>query len=95
VKEPVTSPTYTIASEYPGRLTLHHIDLYRITDEEEFLQLGLEEALDGDGVSVIEWPDRAGSQLPETAFTIRLRVNDDGSRSIDIPRRLVAGGARR
>ncbi len=85
VSEPVTSPTYTIVSEYPGRLILYHVDLYRIHDEEEFLQLGLEEVFGGDGVCVIEWPERAGSELPDAAMRIRLHANRDGSRSIDVP----------
>lgn len=94
VNEPVTSPTYTIVSEYPGRLMLYHIDLYRITDEEEFLQLGLDDVFGSDGVCVIEWPERAGSQLPDAAIRIRLRVNDDGSRSIDVPQRLIPSRVR-
>ncbi len=91
VVETVTSPTYTIVSEYAGRLILYHIDLYRITGEEEFLQLGLEEVLDGDGVCIVEWPERAWSQLPEAAMTVRLRVNGDGSRTLCLPESLVGG----
>lgn len=61
----VTSPTFTIVHEYRGgRLPIYHIDLYRIRNENEAVDLGLEEYLPGDGVTVIEWPDRIPSLLP-------------------------------
>ncbi|HEX4139258.1 MAG TPA: tRNA (adenosine(37)-N6)-threonylcarbamoyltransferase complex ATPase subunit type 1 TsaE [Candidatus Methylacidiphilales bacterium] len=61
----VTSPTFTIIHEYRGgRLPLYHIDLYRIRSEKEAVDLGLEEYLPSDGVTVIEWPDRIPSLLP-------------------------------
>jgi tRNA threonylcarbamoyladenosine biosynthesis protein TsaE len=61
----VTSPTFTIVHEYcGGRLPLYHIDLYRIQNEKEAIDIGLEEYLPGDGVTVIEWPDRIASILP-------------------------------
>lgn len=89
VTETVTSPTYTIVSEYEGRLALHHIDLYRVSGEEEFLQLGVEESIYADGVSLIEWPQRAAGALSPDATTIEIRINDDGSRSIAGPRALL------
>jgi tRNA threonylcarbamoyladenosine biosynthesis protein TsaE len=61
----VTSPTFTLIHEYRGgRLPIYHIDLYRIRSEKEAVDLGLEEYLPGDGVTVIEWPDRIPSLLP-------------------------------
>jgi len=61
----VTSPTFTIVHEYlGGRLTMYHIDLYRIQGEKEAVDIGLEEYLPGDGVTVIEWPERIASLLP-------------------------------
>jgi len=61
----VTSPTFTIVHEYfGGRLPLYHIDLYRIQTEKEAVDIGLEEYLPGDGVTVIEWPERIASILP-------------------------------
>ena len=53
----VTSPTFTIVQEYPGRVTLYHVDLYRL-EEREVDDLGLEELVLGDGVVAIEWADR-------------------------------------
>jgi tRNA threonylcarbamoyladenosine biosynthesis protein TsaE len=61
----VTSPTFTLVHEYRGgRLPLYHIDLYRIQSEKEAVDIGLEEYLPGDGVTVIEWPERIASLLP-------------------------------
>ena len=61
----VTSPTFTLIHEYlGGRLPLYHIDLYRIPGEKEAIDLGIEEYLPSDGVTVIEWPERIASILP-------------------------------
>jgi tRNA threonylcarbamoyladenosine biosynthesis protein TsaE len=61
----VTSPTFTLIHEYlGGRLPLYHIDLYRIRSEKEAIDMGLEEYLPGNGVTIIEWPDRIPSLLP-------------------------------
>ncbi len=71
----VTSPTFTIIHEYRGgRLPLYHIDLYRIRSEKEAVDLGLEEYLPGDGVTVIEWPDRIPTLLPPQARHWELQV---------------------
>jgi len=61
----VTSPTYTIVHEYQGgRLPIYHLDLYRIENERAAEQAGLEEYLPGNGVTIIEWPERIASLLP-------------------------------
>src|SRR5471032_2989707 len=61
----VTSPTFTIVHEYRGgRLPLYHLDLYRLKSEGDGIDIGLEEYLPSDGVTVIEWPDRLASILP-------------------------------
>ena len=61
----VTSPTFTIVHEYlGGRLPMYHIDLYRIQSEKDAIDIGIEEYLPSDGVTVIEWPDRIASILP-------------------------------
>jgi tRNA threonylcarbamoyladenosine biosynthesis protein TsaE len=71
----VTSPTFTIVHEYRGgRLTMYHIDLYRIQGEKEAIDIGLEEYLPGDGVTVIEWPERIASILPPQTQHWRLEV---------------------
>ena len=65
VRGDVTSPSFTIVHEYRGgRLPMYHIDLYRIRNEKDAIHIGLEEYLPGDGVTVIEWPERIASILP-------------------------------
>ena len=54
----VTSPTYTLINEYPGRYPLFHVDLYRIENQVDLEDIGLDEMLYDDGVIVIEWADR-------------------------------------
>lgn len=54
----VTSPTYTLINEYPGRCPLYHIDLYRLDATADFEDIGLDEALYGEGVAAIEWAER-------------------------------------
>ena len=66
------SPTFVIAARYKGRLTVHHIDLFRVQDPLEAWDLGLEEYLDDDAVCVVEWADRAASLFPSTALWISL-----------------------
>jgi tRNA threonylcarbamoyladenosine biosynthesis protein TsaE len=58
VRDVINSPTFTILKEYRGRLPLYHFDLYRIEDPEELLALGFEDYFGGDGVCVVEWPER-------------------------------------
>jgi len=61
--------------EYSGRLSLFHLDLYRLSGEEEVEDLGLTDYLYGEGVCVIEWPDRLGSLLPVQHLDIVLRYD--------------------
>jgi tRNA threonylcarbamoyladenosine biosynthesis protein TsaE len=73
VKEIVTSPTYTIVSEYEGALPLYHIDAYRLLGDEDFENCGAAELLAADGVSVIEWSERLSS-LPDGVQTIEIEI---------------------
>jgi tRNA threonylcarbamoyladenosine biosynthesis protein TsaE len=66
----VTSPSYTIVNEYPGRLPLHHIDLYRLEAGLDPEELGLDEILRGAGVAAVEWAER----LPPDACRDRLEI---------------------
>jgi len=84
ITEDITSPTFTLLEIYPGPLPLYHFDLYRIEDPREFDNLGFDEYLEGDGVSVIEWADRAGSALPPETITVSISFLDGVTRKIAI-----------
>jgi tRNA threonylcarbamoyladenosine biosynthesis protein TsaE len=82
IREEITSPTYTIVSEYQGALPLYHIDLYRLEGDDDFEALGGEEFLYGEGVSVIEWSERIPRSIPPGALTVEIRAAPNGERSI-------------
>jgi len=84
VAEPVTSPTFTLIQEYDGRIPLYHIDLYRITDPDQLDDLGIEEYLEGDGVTVIEWPEKAGGLFSSRALAVGVIVLDGGRRRFTV-----------
>ena len=81
---PVTSPTFTIINEYAGRLRLYHIDLYRLGGPEDAETLPWREALFGNGVSIIEWPERFGKLLPSSRWDIRITITGEESRRIAV-----------
>ena len=80
----ITSPTFSLLHEYPGRLPLYHLDLYRLSDETEIEDLGLLEYLYGTGLSVIEWPDRLGSLMPEERLHIELILLSETARLAEL-----------
>ncbi|MBN2079399.1 MAG: tRNA (adenosine(37)-N6)-threonylcarbamoyltransferase complex ATPase subunit type 1 TsaE [Spirochaetes bacterium] len=80
----ITSPTYTLLDVHEGRIPLYHFDLYRIEKSEELDRLFFEEYWEGDGVSVIEWADRALDRLPDGHIRITLDYLDETRRSITI-----------
>lgn len=84
VEAEVFSPTFTLIHEHPGRVPFYHVDLYRLTGDEDVEYLGLEEYLYGDGVVIIEWADRAPSLLPKEHIEITLDYADDDGRKIQI-----------
>lgn len=79
----ITSPTFSLLHEYPGRLPLYHFDLYRLS-EEEISELGFEDYLYGKGVSVVEWSERLGYLMPENRLHITLKHRDENSRIVEL-----------
>ena len=74
----VRSPTFVLMTRHYGRLTLHHIDLYRIGSPAEAWDLGLDEQLFDSGVCVIEWAERAEELLPEDALWLEFSYGTSG-----------------
>lgn len=77
----ITSPTFSLLHEYPGRISLYHMDFYRLAGEEEVEELGFEEYIYGDGLTVIEWPDRLGTLMPVERLHIELTMTSETSRT--------------
>jgi tRNA threonylcarbamoyladenosine biosynthesis protein TsaE len=82
ITEEITSPTYTIISEYEG--PFYHIDAYRLAGDDDFAALGGEEYLGGDGITVVEWSDRIPGSLPDDAVAVDICIESDGRRCIEI-----------
>jgi tRNA threonylcarbamoyladenosine biosynthesis protein TsaE len=72
VSDYVTSPTFIIVNEYEGRLPLYHFDVYRINNIDEMFEIGYEEYVYGDGVSVIEWADSIKEIIPDENITVTI-----------------------
>lgn len=77
ISEPITSPTFTLVREYRGRLKMYHLDVYRLDQIEEALDLGLAELLDDDAVTLIEWGEAILPALPPEYLEVRLELGDD------------------
>ena len=73
IKEPVNSPTFTIAQEYEdGRMPFYHFDVYRIGDLEEMEEIGYDDYFFGNGICLIEWAELIQELLPETMISITI-----------------------
>lgn len=77
IDRPVTSPTFTLVHEYKGTRPLVHVDLYRLRDSLDALMLGMEEYFDSDGVTAVEWADRADDIFPAGAIHLYFETHPE------------------
>ena len=78
----ITSPTYTLINEYPGRIRLLHVDLYRIDHAGEIEDTGLDDIFGHDVVAAVEWADRLGDDLPRNHIKIQIEIDGMDSRIV-------------
>ncbi len=85
ITEVVASPSYLLARTYEGRLTLHHIDAYRISSLAEFAEVGLDAYLPPErGVAVVEWPDRIDGLVERSDVHVRIEMLEEGARRVHV-----------
>ncbi len=80
----VTSPSYVLVNEYAGSLRLFHMDLYRINNVAELDDIGIDEMLSSDDVTVIEWAEKMGDVLPEERLFVSISIIDDQTRDFHL-----------
>lgn len=93
VREHVASPTFTIVNEYlVADLKVYHFDFYRIKSLKEIQDVGFEEYIDGDGICLIEWAERARELLPPGRYDVQMKLGQDGdtreitiAQSVEVP----------
>lgn len=78
----VSSPTFVYLNIYVGVRTVYHFDLYRLSDLEEFIEMGFDEHLFGKGICCIEWSERISSLIPESALFVKMEHSAEGERKI-------------
>lgn len=79
----VASPTFTLVREYRGRLTVHHVDVYRLRRVQDVVDLGLDE-MTADGVVIVEWGDAVGDLLDPDRLTVGIVAGPDEGRRISL-----------
>jgi len=84
INDTITSPTFCLISEYYGKMPLYHMDVYRLEGGEDFVNLGTDDMLYGDGVSIIEWSEKVMEELPKRTIILKITPKEDGSRLIEI-----------
>ena len=82
----MNSPTFSLVNEYQiaGNESVYHFDFYRINSEEEAYDMGIEEYFDSQAWCFIEWPDKVENLLPLESVVIKLSINQDNTRTIEI-----------
>jgi tRNA threonylcarbamoyladenosine biosynthesis protein TsaE len=83
-KGEVTSPTFTLENTYKGKLSLHHLDLYRLNDSGLIAHEISERASDDSAVMVVEWAGIAEDVLPKNRYQIQFKISGEGNRELNI-----------
>lgn len=86
VQDVTSSPTFSLVNEYQSENSdlLYHFDFYRINDEEEAYDMGIEEYFDNDAWCFVEWPEKVQNLLPLESSVIKLTINPDNTRTIEL-----------
>jgi tRNA threonylcarbamoyladenosine biosynthesis protein TsaE len=79
---PVVSPTFTLINEYPGKIPLFHLDVYRLSGPRDLEDMGYEEVFYGGGIIVIEWAEKIQDILPAKTLFVRMRYIDENTREM-------------
>lgn len=84
VKDTVSSPSYALINEYESPIagTIYHMDWYRLKDEEEAIQAGIEDAIDSGNLCLIEWPEKAAGLLPDKPFEVYMEILNEKMRRL-------------
>ncbi|MBE5816465.1 MAG: tRNA (adenosine(37)-N6)-threonylcarbamoyltransferase complex ATPase subunit type 1 TsaE [Clostridiales bacterium] len=84
-KDNVISPTFTIVNQYPANVNIYHFDLYRLDSEDMLDDIGFDEYIYSDAISIIEWPECGGSRLPLNHIDVQIKYGEDmSSREITV-----------
>ena len=85
VKESITSPTFNLLNTYNSTIgEIYHYDLYRLNNRHEIFELGIEDAMNGKNICIIEWPEIISDLLPQETLAIELGFEDNGERYITL-----------
>ena len=79
-----TSPTFVLCHVHHADRTIYHLDAYRITDDDEFLELGVEEMFASDSLTLVEWAERVDSVLPRDRITIEMEISGPDTRRVTL-----------